>query len=397
MKIYSVLYSLHHLQVERCGMPRKAIVFLGAGQLQFHAISAAKNNGFLLIGFDRSRAASSRVLLDEFFEISGSATDQIIKILSTFRGIEIASIWANNDVFIKTRAILEEIFLITLPHLNLDQCTNLLDKSLFKKKYPSDLYIENYDPSQLHSYDDLILKPAIGSGSVGIHFLPKEKSLIQIPPGFVLEHYQKGVEFGLNCFASDNFILWFNSVRRFFNHKKDFEPRGTFYSESIENSPTIKRIKVLLQEYILDNRLKGPIKFDILLTPQNVVKIIEIAPRFHGELDTSYVFNFAGINSIPNLYFKSLAVFGSINMSHTPGKRGKFGYMSVIDKSLDKNSLNSVSKYAKKFNINFRIKKEISSQIGMSNIKQYLFFESNDSMTDHIFMDISNFLNETTS
>ena len=74
---------------------------------------------------------------------------------------------------------------------------------------------------------------------------------------------------------------------------------------TLTNLTNVTTITFEVEKIIIENNWIGPIKSDILITKQKCF-IIEMSPRFHGEIDTAIIFSLSGL-SIPDMFFYSLA------------------------------------------------------------------------------------------
>ena len=376
----------------------EVVVFLGAGALQRHAINSARRLGFYTVGFDRDPKASSRELLHEFCNISPLDEQGVIKWLLGRKNFVIKAFWGNNDLFVLVRRNLELRFSLETPGLDLREIKWATDKLVSKRKFKSDLFPSTENVLNIDNDSLYVLKPRSGSGSRGL----KRVTGLQLsesgcPDGFIVEPYMSGIEYGLNCFVTTEEIFWLDSVRRYFNHDDHFTPLGTVVSRAVSQSRDVRRSQIKLEYFIRDHQLLGPLKFDILVGPTGRVSLIEFSPRFHGEIDTSFVFRAAGIDTTADFLLRF--VKNSCQVLEKPqsyeGSKS-FGYISLAT-AISKDCYLAIAReLSDQQNLEFQIVDQLrhrnsarKSLASTADISQYLFFESDKIYDDFQFQDIS--------
>ena len=367
-----------------------AIIFLGTSKIQVPSILSAKKNGYKIIGIDKNKNATGKKFCDYFFNFSANDTIKIIKNISKLTNINIISIWANNDIFILSKIKLESKLNIK-NSISLVNAKKLLNKSSFNKYlYNSKLSIKKIKKNDF----PLIVKPKYGSGSKGIKLVYSKNELLKInKKNFHLEKYLKsGTEYGLNFFVTEKKIYKLPSVVRYFDHSITFAPLGTM---TISNSELKFKIftKIINR---LQKKLKifGQLKLDILISKLEN-KIFEISPRFHGEIDTSYLFEFEGC-SLADFYFSYIRG-KKVKLSKKKNKY-KIGYFCIFNNLISSNNL---KKYFKSNNLEFikLIKRDnykfIKNQSPKStnDIYAYAFFKSKNNLQKEKFISLSRHIN----
>jgi len=377
----------------------KAVVFLGIGYLQIEAIRAASKMGFYTIGFDLKPDADGKDLVDEFFNISGINCAAILHVVFQ-KNIDIRFIWANNDIFIETRCMLEEYYNVEHPRVGLGIARKILDKVACKKSFSSDLSIPIINQKNVSSYESFITKPANGSGSYGVRLVDKVKAVELIETGHVVEPYIRGEEFGLNCFVGKN-ITWFESVKRYFNRNNDFVPRGTVLLSPAFEPEGLLKAKIKLEKFIKDSDLKGPLKFDLIITNSGEPFIIEFSPRFHGEIDTSLVLKIAKKPSIAERFFRLAS--GQVDYGKLIADEKKYyGYISVFRRISIEKAKKIVADFSCKIGYElsivdfFDVSGSVSvedGELSTASIKQYFFYAASKQISDIDFIILSDELN----
>jgi hypothetical protein len=361
---------------------KKTIIFLGTNYLQLDAIKIAKRLNFFVFGFDKQKNSPGKNLCDKFYNIDCLRVDLISKILLSKKKYSYKTIWANNDIIIESRCKLEQLLKIEHARSSLAICKNFLDKKKFKTKFNSKLIILN-----THTKFPKIGKPSIGSGSAGVKLF-KNKYEINEKENLILEDYVNGTEFGLNYFNTKKNFFILPVVKRYFDHKKSFVPLGT----STYFGGKVNLFHNFFKKFLKDKKIYGPIKVDVIVN-NTQKKIIELSNRFHGEIDTTHVFNYINF-PLCKIFFKYL-----IN-SEIPEKLNKndyIGYFSVFKKKIENQKINRIfNKYNLLYLKTIHKKDSIYQQIPSStnNIMIYIFFKSNKEINKKNFYNISTELNE---
>ncbi|MDA7562671.1 ATP-grasp domain-containing protein [Gammaproteobacteria bacterium] len=288
----------------------KSILFLGTGHLQEHSINSAKASGYTILGVDKDPSARSAPLCDYFLNSDSTDAVTIYSWCRSIKECDVEAVWANNDILIPTRASLELALNVKVPHASLQTCFDLLSKVrssdiLGGTGFSAKQYDFNEKTLSELSYP-IIVKPKKGSGSEGVKLISSRAEFEKIKfdsEREVIEDYIDGVEFGTNHFYDGKNIFKLPAVRRYFDHNMTMVPLGTVVADM--NDKMLLNAYSSIEEVIISNNWLGPIKADIFLHDTSF-NIIEMSPRFHGEIDTTFVFNYFGI-SLSDMYFSALS------------------------------------------------------------------------------------------
>jgi biotin carboxylase len=289
---------------------KKSILFLGVGHLQKYSINSAKKSGFIILGVDIDPNAKSKLLCDHFFNNDSTDAAAIYDWCRSIKDCEILAVWANNDILIPARASLESALDIKFPHASHQVCFDLLSKArgseiLRDSGFTPVQYDFKQDTQKELNYP-VIVKPKKGSGSQGVKLINSKAELEKIefnPEKQVIEEYIEGIEFGTNHFYDGKNIFKLPAVRRYFDHNISMVPLGTVIADMEDE--ILKKSYTDIEKIIIHNNWLGPIKSDIFIA-NNQFYIIEMSPRFHGEIDTTFVFHYFDI-SLSDMYFSTLA------------------------------------------------------------------------------------------
>jgi predicted ATP-grasp superfamily ATP-dependent carboligase len=311
-----------------------SVLFLGVGELQKNSIECAKKYNFTILGVDKNLSAKSVSLCDYFFNNDATDVVSIYEWCSLKDGCKIVCVWANNDILIPARVSLESAFKLDYPYATHQNCYDLLSKSrlsklLSKKKITAEQYTTSHILKNNIKYP-VIVKPKKGSGSKGVNLIKNKSDFEKInfhPEKQIIEEYLTGDEYGTNHFNDGENIFRLPAVRRYFDHTTSMVPLGSVMADMTN--------KILLNAYrdiekiIIENNWIGPIKSDILITKQKCF-IIEMSPRFHGEIDTAIIFSLSGL-SIPDMFFYSLANSNKNSWKNKMSNNKIAGYISICN------------------------------------------------------------------
>ncbi len=229
---------------------------------------------------------------------------------------------------------------------------------------------------------------------MGIKILKDQKDFLKLKnkKNYIFEKYIDNLkEYGVNFFYDKKKIYVLNSVYRYFDHRITFAPLGVV---AIKSNNKINKFLNKIKQEIFKLKLYGKIKLDIGIF-NNSLKIIEISPRFHGEIDTGFLFSLNN-NSLSDFYFSKL----SSNKKVLINSENKFlyGYFACYKKR----SLVILRKIFKENNIkfikllkrdNYNHEKIQHNQLSTNNIWAYAFYKTNKIISDDKFKKISHQIN----
>jgi hypothetical protein len=349
------------------------------------------------LAVDINPKASSALLCDHFFNCDSTDAAAIYDWCMSFSKQKIEAVWANNDILIPTRASLECALNVTVPHASHKSCFDLLSKALSSKVLndsgfvPKQLY---YDESNLLSLNyPLIVKPKKGSGSEGVKLISSSNELQNTnfnSEKEIIEEYILGTEYGTNHFYDGKNIYKLPAVRRYFDHTKTMVPLGTVIADM--NDKFLIDSYSHIEDIIIKNNWLGPMKADIFIDGPNF-NIIEMSPRFHGEIDTTYVFSQCGLN-IADQYFSYLVSPEDYNWNNNAVYKldTYAGYISIFnEKVIEDNKF--IERVLKKFNLKYLTFIKSGSNIvnkkkypmSTADIKGFIFYNTSKELNTDDF------------
>jgi len=281
----------------------KRLLILGATPFQVPLIEMAKKMGNYVITADYDLNNPGHKYSNESIKISTVNKDSILE-YSRSKKID-GILTGASDVAVSTVGfICDEL---SLPGISLKQGNILTKKHLFRKFQEDNAF----NHPEYFEFDDFsefmatlikikgkyILKPVDRSGSIGVkiislplkkeymgfiedHFIEAKNS--SIIKKVILEEFIEGIEYGGDIFLNDQEIKSFNITNKELLGEKYVIPIGhtipVRLSQEVQNSIKFS-IKTILDKLEINN---GPINFDVMVTKDNEVVILEMSPRFGG-------------------------------------------------------------------------------------------------------------------
>jgi hypothetical protein len=378
-----------------------AFIFLGVNDLQKHAILNAKSLGYRCIGFDRNKYAKSQKYCDYFYNIDSTDISALFSKINTHK-VDVKGIWANNDILVPTRLVLA--YLLGIKDTDIATGVKMLDKLSFRGLVSAKNYfipweiVEKNDECPLKF--PVITKPVIGGGSQGIKIINNGNEYKAVNTGnpILIESFIEGFELGINIFTDGIKTQRLGAVYRYFNHNKHHIPIGTI--TEYDNKVISKAFDVL-EDYINELNYYGMVKADILIDRKGKVYLLELSPRFHGEIDTEYIFSYIDY-SLSTQYFRYLKNKDFSNQNFE--NEFHYGYISLFldghtkmpDIKFDKLPLEDFYGVELLQHIPHRYYGEILSMKPRStyDIVAFSVFRSKEKLSDNNFLKISNKLNK---
>jgi hypothetical protein len=378
----------------------EAIVFLGVNDLQKSALINANSFGFKCIGFDRNFNAKSKKYCDYFFNIDATDISALFSKIKSLN-MKVKGIWANNDILIPTRLVLSG--LLGVKDTNIDLAVRMLDKLSFRELVSPKNYfipweiVEKNDECPLKF--PVITKPVIGGGSQGIEIINNGNEYKAVNTGnpILIESFIEGYELGINIFTDGFKTQRLGAVYRYFNHNKHHIPIGTITEY---NDKILSKSFAILEDYISGLNYYGMVKADILINRDGKVYLLELSPRFHGEIDTEYIFSYVDYSlSVQYFHYLKNKDFSNQNFEN----EFHYGYISLLleghtkvpDIKFDKLPLGDFHGVELLQHIPHRYYGEILSIKPRStyDIVAFSVFRSKEKLSDNKFLKISNKLN----
>ncbi|OGP15941.1 MAG: hypothetical protein A2054_09235 [Deltaproteobacteria bacterium GWA2_55_10] len=297
---------------------KKALIIIGGSTLQLPAIRRAKELGLYTVVTDRNADAPGRAAADRFVLLDGTDVEGFIRVgEDVSRSYRICGAFAGSDFGLPAVAALNGHF--RLPGASALSVRLALDKSLSKDIWirkgictPAGAIISGKDDlrAAVERFGfPVILKPVNASGSRGIRSAADYDELDSayesargISGKVLAEKLLHGTHLDVNGVFHDGGFHECGILERMFS------PPPFHYPVKGVTPPDYKDCALLYS--LLERSARalgitgGPVKGDVIVTKDGPF-IIELAPRFHGEVSTSFVLPLAGMDPV-RAWFESL-------------------------------------------------------------------------------------------
>jgi len=301
---------------------KKAIIHIGGSFLQIPSIRWARELGLKIILTDWNKDNLGRELVDGYENISGTDSESLLELAKgVSKKYDFVGAYSNSDFGLKSVAgIAEEFDLPGCPRSSVELALNKAasKKIWLENKINTPLGLIVQDTDTLNDFIDksdlpVIIKPVDSSGSRGVRSVWERKDLI---PAFedakkysnevLVEQYVVGKHIDVNGFFADGQFVRCGIMERFFSDLPyhypvwGCEPSSlSLYEENLVYQVVEKAAKSL-------GINEGLVKADLIWSNGEPV-LIEIAPRFHGDVSTSFVTPLSRKNSPIKAWFAFMA------------------------------------------------------------------------------------------
>ncbi len=287
----------------------KSILLVGVGEIGLNQIKWAREAGFFVIATDMNPDAPSLDLAD--LGINISATDTRAQVS-----------WAVENLGVFTAVAVADA--LEIEYLSLATVTRGLSKSLMKTCWMRDSVLTpayaftDSKPDARKIISELglpvIIKPLDSSGSQGIQIL-REMSEFDLAYDeawkftqsnqIIIEELIEGRHIDGNAFFWNQEFYACGLSERIFSAPPYRVPIGGY--EPVEFSPReTTEIFVAFEQATRSLGIShGPVKGDFILSDEGL-QIIEISPRFHGDVGTSHITSYRTGLSHLQVYFETL-------------------------------------------------------------------------------------------
>lgn len=282
----------------------RAIIHIGGGKLQLRSLRWAKEAGLHVVLTDVNPRCPGRALADRFEKVSGTDVDALLQLARDVRKkYDLAGAYCSNDFGLPAAAAISELF--SLPGPTIAAVRDALDKTrareLWERKglpIPRGWQVQTLEElNDLVACIDLpvIIKPPDSSGSRGVS---SARSGTEIKESFqnaksysevvLVEELLIGRHIDVNGLFLDKAFHPCGTLDRFFSDPPYHYPVWGCQPSSLAEAEE-KRVYELVQQAArvlgIDD---GPVKGDVIFTEKGPV-LLEIAPRFHGDVSTAFV------------------------------------------------------------------------------------------------------------
>lgn len=304
-------------------MSQATIIYIGASQLQLPAIAWAKQQGLKVVVTDSNPNAPGITLADECRQLNGADVEGLMKLAHEISDQDtLVGCYCGSDFGLSAVAAIAKMF--NLPAASEEATRFSLDKakatSVLKSadiNVPTGECVELY--SELGTAVEriglpVIIKPVNSSGSRGVRTVIHRDQLSeafseaqQFSSKILVEQVIEGEHIDVNGLFIDNVFYPCGLLDRYFSPQPFNYPVWGCQPCSL----TEKNRKRVYESVEAGARAlgihDGPVKADVIVS-NNVPVILEISPRFHGDVSTSFVTPLvANGHGAPQAWFAYLA------------------------------------------------------------------------------------------
>src|SRR5690606_12201058 len=282
----------------------KAILLIGAGKLQTPTLELARRLGFLVVATDQNPNCAGRPWADWFEVISGSDVESLIGLAEQVdRQHGLAGAFASADFALPAVAAIAEHYGLPGPSqrtvtacLNKETCKTILRHAGIPTPEGWNLE-EDTDLSSIEKQlpETVIVKPAASSGSQGVRSAHRDHDLAvaigearRFGPRVIIEPLLQGIHIDVNaCMIEGKLVPCGLLDREFSRIPYHYPIRGRQPSSLTVRQQEEVYSFLARAAHSLDLE-SGPLKAPLIWTHTGPV-FLEIAPRFHGDVSTSFI------------------------------------------------------------------------------------------------------------
>jgi biotin carboxylase len=317
-----------------CAAMNKAILCIGGSELQLPGLNWAKQAGLRVLLTDASPNPPGRQLADTFAQIpGGDITTQIDFAREQSRKYQIISAYCGSDFGLRSVAMINRS--LGLPGLDLQAIETSLHKAranaVLKESglpTPDGMFLKAGQTPVVLNYP-VIVKPVEGSGSRGVSRVDCSDQLecalneaYRVCPEILIERVVEGEHIDVSGFFAEGYFFPAGQLKRYFSELPHRYPVWGYQPPDLELAAQ-KNLYRLLELAARALKLDwGPVKADIILGPDGPV-IIEVTPRFHGDVSTSFVCPLAyGVSPVSQwMQWLASGVFPPMDMFFRPAQK----------------------------------------------------------------------------
>lgn len=308
---------------------RKALLCIGAGRLQRKTLRWAREAGLFVVATDRSPEADARALAHRFEAIDGADAPALVALAQELDRLHgLAGAWGSSDFALEAVARIGAA--TGVPACRPDAVRMALDKDAATRRWRErgvattrGRLVRNPTELELACAElgfPVVIKPTGASGSVGVRVASGRKPAQAAfegalaasdasGGGVLVEARLEGRHLDVNAFFRDGVFRRAGILERSFSDAPRCVPlwgaQPARASEEEERA-VWELVEAGARALGID---RGPLKADVVLGPDGPA-LLEMAPRFHGEVSTAHVSRLAHGKSPIQAWFAHLADAG---------------------------------------------------------------------------------------
>jgi biotin carboxylase len=326
---------------------QRAIYIIGGGPLGLNIIKWAKEIGLKVIVTDRNPEAPGLKMADRIMISDATDTAKHLQFVDKIRTFyDIVGVYCQIEMGLMALYHIRNY--LQLDNNSFDSLENSLNKERMKETWiingistPKYYQVEGHNELKnilKNRNGNFIIKPSKGSGSRGVQILNKNSDFNEIfnycmqsvdnEGVAILEEFVLGRSIDVNGVLINGEFYPGGILEKFQTGYPYFLPLGGYNPADISKGDEDIVYNLLADAATSIGLTDGPIKGD-LIKAKNGYEILEVAPRFHGDVTTSNTLSSGtGINPV-KFYFKYL-YSGEIDCSFLKPKKERCAIWRVI-------------------------------------------------------------------
>lgn len=305
---------------------KKALLLIGGGYLQRPSIRWAHQVGLVTIVTDLDPNAAGRELANHFENVSGTDSAALVELAKRYSQVyQLVGAYCSNDFGLLSAATVNQ--LLGRPVCGPETVACALDKWLCKTVWQQES-IETprgflvSDPQSREAALSqipfpLIVKPRNGSGSRGVRTVWSPEDLESLDPSFLsssflMEQLVQGHHVDVNGFFVEDEFIPCGIMDRYFSPPPHHYPVWGCQPSCLDRKAQHAIYQLVEKAARSLGIQQGPVKADVVCTTEGPV-VLELTPRFHGDVSTAFVTPMATGESPIRLWFSHLAHGDTVN------------------------------------------------------------------------------------
>ena len=282
--------------------PDKAILCIGASELQRPVLEAAKHSGAFLAISDKQPSSLIAEFADDYCEIDGKNIGKLLSYAeSIHKRVPLSLVYSGSDFGLPAVAAISEKYKLpacSTYALNLSTNKAKAQEHLKRNGFFVPEHVISPHPTAPALNCPLVVKPIDGSGSMGVTIVsnPDEYpnaflSAVGVSPSrtVLVEEWVAGLHIDVSGFIAGGRFFPGGILDRFFTAPPSCLPtHGTQPPKTVSGEQLNLIYTTLWEAALCLGIYDGPVKGDFILVDGKPC-IIEITPRFHGDISTSHV------------------------------------------------------------------------------------------------------------
>lgn len=283
---------------------KKAIIIIGGSELQLPVIKWAKELGLFVIVTDYNKNVPGLHLADQFVNIDGTDIHSFLELSDKLnKKFDLIGAYGGSDFALPVVASINEAYNLKGPHLEI--VNKALDKGRARSEWiKTGISIpKGITTIQLNDAEEFcritgyptIVKPSNSSGSRGVSTVYNHIDLIgafELALSFseqvVIEELVEGRHIDINGLFFDGKLIRCGADERFFSQGSVHLPIILYQPADISQLEENLCYQIVEEAAYSLGIQEGPVKADLILPDDGEPVIIELAPRFHGEVTTVF-------------------------------------------------------------------------------------------------------------